>query len=83
MNPIEQFNSFRLIFDMKCLDCANEDTIFFLLDDLYNSEGDFINKENINCNYTCSVCNLSTFIDFAKLFPPIKIREIYHWIVLL
>ena len=68
---------------MKRRDYANEDTIFFLLGDLHNLEGDFINKKNISCNYTCSVCNLSTFIDFVKLFPPDKIREIHHGIVLL
>ena len=65
MNPIEQFNSFRLIFGMKCQDCTNQDTIFFLLGDLYNLEGHFINIKNISCNYACSVSNLSTFNDFV------------------
>ena len=47
MNLIEQFNFFRLIFDMKCLDCGNQETIYFCLGDLYNLEGDFINKKTL------------------------------------
>ena len=47
MNLIEQFNVFRLIFEMKCLDCGNQETIYFCLGDLYNLEGDFINKKTL------------------------------------
>ena len=83
MSLFELFNSFRLNFDMKCLDCANQETMKFCLGDLYNLEGDFINKRNIDYNYMCSICNLNTFIDFVRLFSADKIRKIYDGIILL
>ena len=81
MTPKEQFNCFQLIFDIKCLDCCNQDTIKLVLGDLFNLEGD--NEKNIDCNCACSVCKLNIFLDFAKIFKPNKIREIYNGIVLL
>ena len=83
MTPAEQFYCFQIIFDIKCLDCCNQNTIKFVLGDLFNLEGDFNNKKSIDCNYTCSVCKLKIFIDFAKIFKANKIREIYDGIVLL
>ena len=83
MTPTEQFNCFPLIFDVKCLDCCNKNIIHFFLGDSFNLEGEFINRKDIDCIYTCSVSKLEIFIDFAKIFKPNKIREIYNEIVLL
>ena len=83
MTPAEQFRCFRLIFNIKCLNCCNQNTIKSVLRELFNLEGDFIDEKNIDCNYTCSVCKMKIFIDFAKIFKPNKIREIDDGTVLL
>ena len=83
MTPAERFQSFRLIFDFKCLDCLNQNQIKCMLSDLFNLEGDFINSKNIDCNYRFLGCNLQIFIDYSNISKPKTIREIYDGIVML
>ena len=78
---MNKFKEFKLIFDIICFDCWHKVITNFLVGDLFNIEGDLTlsDVEYINFgNRIYENCEAYIFIDFKKIFPPRRIRELYH-----
>ena len=54
MTSVEKFNNFHLIFDVKCLDCLNENQLILFLGDFF----DYINKKIMIVNMFAWFVNL-------------------------
>ena len=85
-----KFSSF---FYMICADCSHEEKFYFLLGDLFNKEGDIIQLDVDEFNFSRRKCEgcfflfflfcffllllLLFFFDFKELFPAALIRRTY------
>ena len=80
------FNNFKLLFRVICFDVKFVEELSFRLGNLFNLEGDFTletNEEIHVLNRSCKQCGCFYYLDFKKLFTPVKIREIYDRIKIL
>ena len=80
------FNNFKLFFRVFCVDCKFAEELSFHLGNLFNLEGDFIletNEEIYVSNRSCKRCGCFYYLEFKKIFSPVKIREIYDGIKIL
>ena len=78
---MNKFKEFELIFDIISFDCWHRMTTNFLSGGLFNIEGNLIlsSAEYINFgNRNFQNCQAYFFIDSRKIFPPRRIRELYH-----
>ena len=78
---MNKFKEFKLIFDIISFDCWHKVTTNFLAGNLFNIEDDLTlsDVEYVNFgNRSCQNCQVYILIYFKKIFPPRRIRELYH-----